>query len=341
MHNRTQSGLRRRAMLLALCLLAAVPACGQSAYGDSTRQARREAHREALSQNTQQMDSLTSTIAALQQELGQTVERIEGVTEDIEDNTFFDWKAWIAWIVGLLALAVAWITYRAQNKTEGNTKKLSQNAQRDLLVDLVRHLYRNYVITYTMRTKMEDIDYRGYPSEEHFLKLKIPMENLHLDAFYGEDAKYKTMHNLYLNLRNYNEEVDVAMKHLTDRGIGTDTKKEDFDTLEFKVSYLTRRIMDVLSALWGNGTDDVATLMALRASIAAENSSNATGNQPVEGCEAFGHLTLEQAKGTSYARIYTTEEALAGFVARFNEDVKTDRMKNQRGAWKVRVVRFV
>ena len=29
-----------------------------------------------------------------------------------------------------------------------------------------------------------------------------------LDAFYGNDKRYEVMHNLYLNLRNYNEEID-------------------------------------------------------------------------------------------------------------------------------------
>ena len=55
-------------------------------------------------------------------------------------------------------------------KVQENTNRVSQDAQRKLLNDLLRHLYRNYVITYTMRTKMIDIKYKGGPSEEHFIK---------------------------------------------------------------------------------------------------------------------------------------------------------------------------
>lgn len=297
----------------------------------------RQIHREALSQNTMQLDSLKNAVAALQHELGENVERIEALTEKIEDNTFFDWKAWTAWAVGILALAVAWITYRAQSKTEGNTKKLSQQAQHDLLVDLIRHLYRNYVITYTMRTKMEEIDYRGYPSEEHFLKLKIPLENLHLDAFYGEDAEYKAMHTLYLNFRNYNEEVDVAMSHMTNPSLATATKKEDFETLEFKASYLTGRIIDVMAAIWGDASGD--TRLCQKA-IQEACVSNARNNQPVDNCGNFTPLGAEQFRQTQYSRIFTTDEQMHQFVESFNEDVKNERMLNQRGAQKVRILKL-
>lgn len=306
------------------------------------REMARQARNEAITQNTLQMDSLTGSIISLQKELGDAVENIEELTERIEDNTYFDWRAWVAWIVAIVALIVAWITYRAQIKTEGNTKKLSQDTQRHLLNDLLRHLYRNYVITYAMRTKMEEIDYRGYPSEEHFQKLKIPMENIHLDAFYGEDSKYKTMHVLYLNFRNYNEEIDVAMKHMTDPNLGVETKKEDFDTLEFKVSYLTGRIADVITKIWNNGEFDEETRHSLQEgiSVSLKAETNATNNQDTSGSGDFTPLTTEQFQNTQYARIYTTPEEINHFVSRFNEDVKTERMKNERGAWKVRIIRF-
>lgn len=75
--------------------------------------------------------------------------------------------------------------------------------------DLIRHLYRNYVKTYAIRTKLEDVEYKGYPSEDNFIKMYIPMENIHLEIFYGDKA-YSIIHTLYLQLRNYNVEVQVA-----------------------------------------------------------------------------------------------------------------------------------
>lgn len=312
---------------------------GQKNIDNSTltsREIARQTHNEAITRNTMQLDSLTGVMVSVQKKLNGAVDNIEKITERIEDNTFFDWRAWVAWGVAIIALFISWITYRAQTKTENNTKKLTQDAQRDLLIELVRHLYRNFVITYTMRTKMDEISYNGYPSEEHFQKLKIPLENLHLDSFYGEDDKYKKMHNLYLNFRNYNEEIDVAMKHLTDKNISKETKMEDFDTLEFKASFLTGRIMDVVAEIWKKGTDAEDA----RNSIKEENNSNAKNNQPVEGCENFSHKTIEDIKKTRYSIIYTNDHQLKDFVDGFNEDVKNDRMKNERGAWKVRMIKF-
>ena len=263
----------------------------------------------------------------------------------IADNTHQDpikdgWNVygWVAFVIALASALIGLVTFRAQKRTEGNTKKLSQDAQRKLLDELLRHLYRNYVITYTMRTKMKDIDYKGYPSEEHFEKLKIPMENIHLDAFYGEDEKFQRMHVLYLNMRNYNQEVDVALKHVIDRNIRRETKDEDFDTLEFKVSFLTGKIIDTIQHIWGDGKEYLEEMRnAMKLSLTGE--TNATKNIDVPGSDKFEPLKLESLKNTAYARLYSEEE-LEKVCAVFNEDVHEERKKNARGAWKVRMIRY-
>ncbi len=268
----------------------------------------------------------------------------EAMTQ-IADNTrqnFLkdDWNVygWVAFFIALFSLIVSGVTLYAQWRTEDNTKKLSQEAQRHLLNELLRHLYRNYVITYTMRTKMKDIKYKGYPSEEHFEKLKIPMENIHLEAFYGEDKKFQLLHVLYLNLRNYNEEVEVALKHIIDPAIKKQTKDEDFDTLEYKVSYLTGRIIDTIYKVWGDNTEyrnDMRKAMEL--SLSGE--TNATKNIDVPNSGKFNALTLGALKNTSYTRLYSESE-LEKVLEIFNHDVHEERKKNERGAWKVRMIKF-
>ena len=282
-----------------------------------------------------------------------------GAMLKIADNTAFDTKAQIAWWVAIIALVVsavsmyyAIITYRMQEKTEINTKKaeentkkaeqntkrVSQEAQRKLLNDLLRHLYRNYVITYTMRTKMADINYNGYPSEEHFEKLKIPMENIHLDAFYGEDQKFQDMHVLYLNMRNYNEEIDVALKHIVNPVLKRETKDEDFDTLEFKVSYLTGRIVDTIRRIWGNDSRFMEE-MRQAINLSLSGTTNSTNNTDVPDSGDFTHLTIEQLKNTCYTKIYSDQE-LENFCKVFNNDVHEERKKNIRGGWKVRMILY-
>lgn len=263
----------------------------------------------------------------------------------IADNTRQDWVkddwnvyGWVAFFIALFSLCVSGVTLWAQWRTESNTKKLSQDAQRALLNELLRHLYRNYVITYTMRTKMKDIKYKGYPSEEHFEKLKIPMENIHLEAFFGEDRKFQLLHVLYLNLRNYNEEVEVAQKHIIDPDIKKQTKDEDFDTLEFKVSYLTGKIIDTIYKIWGENESykaDMCNAMAL--SLSGE--TNATNNIDVPNSEKFDALTLESLKKTNYTKLYSEEE-LKKVLEIFNHDVHEERKKNEREAWKVRMIKY-
>lgn len=267
------------------------------------------------------------------------------VMAKIEDNTRqhpmtdgWNFYGIAAFIIAVLSAAIAWYTFKAQQRTEGNTKKLSQDAQRKLLNELLRHLYRNYVITYTMRTKMKDIKYNGYPSEEHFEKLKIPMENIHLDAFYGEDEKFQRMHVLYLNLRNYNEEINVALKHVVNPAIKPETKDEDFDTLEFKVSYLTGKIIDTVAAIWGNDPKYKEEMRkAMELSLTGE--TNATDNIDVPGSDSFDKLSLETIKGTKYSMLYNEEE-LEKVCTIFNGDVHEERKKNARGAWKVRMIEY-
>lgn len=268
-----------------------------------------------------------------------------GIMAQIEDNTRQDpikdgWNFYgiLAFAIAVISACISWNTYKAQQKTEGNTKKLSRDAQRKLLNDLLRHLYRNYVITYTMRTKMKDIEYAGYPSEEHFEKLKVPMENIHLDAFYGEDDKFERMHVLYLNLRNYNEEISVALKHIIDSSVKPETKDEDFDTLEFKASYLTGKIIDTIIAIWGANPEYQEEIKKVL-SLSLSGETNATNNIDVPGSEKFEELSIDGLKNTAYSKLYNDEE-LVTICKIFNNDVHEERKKNSRGAWKVRMIRY-
>ena len=263
----------------------------------------------------------------------------------VEKNTRQHWYSdnWnlfgiITSIIAFAALIYSILTYNAQLQTEKNTKNISQDAQRHLLCELLRHLYRNYVITYTMRTKMENMNYKAYPSEEHFVKLKIPTENIHLEAFYGENEKFQLLHVLYLNFRNYNNEVEIALKHITDPNISKDTKNDDFAMLEFKISFLTGKIIQTIYDVWGK-EDKIRNEMRNAIRISLSGQTNANDNIDVPNSDDFIHLTLSDLKNTSYTKLYSNEE-LEKVLDTFNEDVHEERKRNARGAWKVRMIEF-
>ena len=166
----------------------------------------------------------------------------------------------LALITSFAAMIYAKKTYISQEKTEkytlntqGNTQRISLESQKGLLVDLVRHLYRNLVVTYAIKTKLKHFGCdKYYPSEEHLLKLKVPVENLHLDAFYGNNEIYPKINKLYLLLRNYNVEIDVALNHFPQREIDASIKEHDLATLMFKPGFLVGEIIEFLCKLYPN-----------------------------------------------------------------------------------------
>ena len=283
---------------------------------------------------------------------------IQKFTEATAVNTTFEfWWDGFNILVAVVALLFSFFTYLSQKNTSDNTQKISQKTQRNLLLDLIRHLYRNFVITYAIKTKLEDINFEGYPSEEHLVKLKIPMENVHLEAFYGNGKRYEVMHNLYLNLRNYNYEIDVALMHFKDKSLSQDTKRRDLKTLLLKPSFLTKRILVTIYELWelNQVSDDYnkdgydkrietslegsKTVMDAKNKIleAQEGKTNAMGNKVLATDYNFERYSDEN---NCYAKILFTGQMLKQFFISFNKDVFVERGLNEQGGEKVYIIPF-
>lgn len=295
------------------------------------------------------------SVILLQSEPLNQIQRFTEVTAF--NTTFAFWWDGFNILIAVIALVFSIFTFYSQNMTSENTRKLSRESQRNLLLDLVRHLYRNLVITYTIKTKLEDMGYEGYPSEEHLIKLKVPMENIHLEAFYGRDREYEVMHDLYLKLRNYNEEIDVACMHFKDVSLSQETKKRDLDTLLFKPSFLTKRIIMTMYELWDakqvsedfnkeEYQDNVAGLLKESGAVKAvkekiqeaqKGKTNASNNtvKPID--YNFEFYANERS---CYAELLFLNEEWKGFVDKFNHDVFVERGKNAQGGDKVYIIPY-
>lgn len=269
------------------------------------------------------------------------IQIMKGIRHNTQPDIIMDdvnLVAFASMLIAILSYIISRKTYKEQKTTANNTNKLSQEGQKSLLNDLIRHLYRNYVITFAMRSKLVEIDFQGYPSEEHLYKLQIPMENIHLDVFLGEEKNYKLMHNLYLNLRNYNEEILVALTHFMNKDIDLETKLRDFDTLEFKVSYLIGRIVNTEYEIWGEQEKN-NILSSLN--VAINDVTSATNNIPVEGCDNFKKITVERINKTYFAKLLDNDMSLINdFTKKLNNAIKQERMLNARGAEKVHIIKF-
>lgn len=80
-------------------------------------------------------------------------------------------------VIGFVSMFYGWKAYKSQVETQKNTNNVGAEEVRNMLIDMVRHFYRNMVVLFAVEEKMKKYKdsrgyYTAYPSEEHFLKLK-------------------------------------------------------------------------------------------------------------------------------------------------------------------------
>ena len=246
----------------------------------------------------------------------------------------YDWStlgiAIAALVTSFIAMMYTIFTYKAQQLTEmhsaqtqGNTQRISLQAQKGLLEDLVRHLYRNLVVTYAIKSKMKHFGYNNvYPSEEHLIKLKVPIHNIHLEAFYSDDMHYKKINELYLQLRNYNEEIEVSLKHFCDSQMSEKVKERDFGTLIFKPGFLAKNILTILAEVWSDDKDIYKDTAALIRNTSWKTTAISEQDEP--WLYPYEKLDKEDYPFITHLFAHTEGSVLAAetlFMDRFNDDV--------------------
>ena len=202
-----------------------------------------------------------------------TLHNISSMMSTTASNTTIGWRdntdliiAVLAFIVAVVSAVIAWRaylytkkTFDSQQKTEENTSRLTENQQYNLLLDMIRHLYRNFVVSYGLKEKMRIQGYTYYPSEEHLQKLKVNLNDIHLELFYRKEELHKKMNELYLMLRNYNLEIDVFCNHFKNPTIDEKTKDRDLGTLVHKCALLTEKIVERVGIIWPQRYEEFKT----------------------------------------------------------------------------------
>lgn len=183
------------------------------------------------------------------------------LVEDKSPIGSFNWSnaaiAFFGTLAGILALFPTWWTYAEQRKVAHNTQLLNADAQYGIMIDLVRHLYRNLVVMWAITNKMQASKYTTYPSEIHLTKAKIHLQDIHLELFAGDKDIYGSMNEMALLLRNYNLEIDVAMKHFAQKGLKSEVKKYDINTLLLKPGLLANQIVNNLIKIYPNKRNEI------------------------------------------------------------------------------------
>ena len=273
-----------------------------------------------------------------------------------QDRLKDDWNVYgvVTIIVALVALIVSFLsyyytkwTYVAQMKTEENTTKTEQNTsklnleeQKSLLSDMIRHFYRNYVVSLALGIKLEaekDGDkFRGYPSEEHLLKMAVNLDDVHLNLFYQENRQHHLMNKLFVMLRNYNIELSVICDHLKSQKIDYATKVRDLQTLTFKCYYLTEEITKLIGMIWYKGEKDYES--EARQRIIEEQEKNRHDNAD-ETKYYTGEVVLDVPEASYYLKnLFVSDQA--EFLANLKQDVVIEAGKNKSNSPKIHLIPF-
>jgi len=252
---------------------------------------------------------------------------------------------WIAVSIACISLFYACLTFNSQRKTELNTKKITTESQREILIDYVRHFYCNLIVICAVETKLNKRFDKYYPSEEHLLKLKVDTADLNPDsaAFSNNLNEYKAIHELLLKVRNYNTEVDIAVKHLCDRNVFSAAKQRDLDTLKFKMSLLTSEIVRSINVLWPkNEKENMEALKAL-IKITAYNRNMGRTDIWEQYNKKFGDRYPYYSNKDSFfiKALFKDREECDDFLRRLNYNIYVEIIgKNSEGSDKIFLILF-
>lgn len=155
--------------------------------------------------------------------------------------------AFLAFIASIIAVVIDFKGFRASKRTADNVMRVTEDVQIAQFSDLLRHFYRNQVVSISLAREVLNVSTRvKFPSESHFQKLKVLSDDyLHLEKFNSDSMSYSKMHELKLLCRNYDVEIDVAQDHVRQKHLIPEDLEGDMDNLLFKPMYLAKRICDI------------------------------------------------------------------------------------------------
>jgi len=154
-------------------------------------------------------------------------------TYDTAENTRFGIIAWITFFVSVFTLIVSIFTYISQKGTESNTSRLDKKSQKNIILSMAGHLYRNLVYLYSLKFLMEENNYTSYPSEELLEKMKIDTSVIK-PYFYNNlsaENKIQYVNRTIEQITFLNIDIEVFCNQMKDASIAKSKKKDNIETL--------------------------------------------------------------------------------------------------------------
>lgn len=152
----------------------------------------------------------------------------EDPISNIAANLHLNIWDWLALIVAFMSFVVSFMTWHSQNETMKNTAIIGKEELQDKLAGSYHSLIRNVVNLYSLYIKLDQNEWKSYPSEEYMWKMKLTEfdeNSISVRLVYGD--RFHKIQNLNELIRFFNMHVDAAVLHLKNGTMGLDVKKRD------------------------------------------------------------------------------------------------------------------
>ncbi len=162
-----------------------------------------------------------------------TIHAIKENTEKTAQHTEKGSYEYVSISVSILAFLIASITlyfsvrtFRSQRRTEKNTLRWSAKQERSNL----RRIAWNLLISYRKLLTMEKIllGLKKFPLPENFSSMKIQIEDIHLNEFYGNDIDYDGLYSIGDKIRDYNQLLENRCSQAKAQKIARDLPRYSF-----------------------------------------------------------------------------------------------------------------
>lgn len=84
-----------------------------------------------------------------------------------------------------------------------------------------------------------------YPAEDHYHKFSLLDEDLYLHQHNRDDIFYRSMHQLYLNIRNLSYEIEAALIHTKDVKHNKYTIR-DLKNIDYKLTIINNMVIELI-----------------------------------------------------------------------------------------------
>lgn len=242
---------------------------------------------------------------------------------------------WVAFVISVAALGISWYaakyqykSFASQEATERNTKKMTSDQQVELLYAMIRHLYRNLVVTCAMIIKLNR-DSSKKPSIEHLTKLHAEVSDVVPEAFVNDGDVLSDLKKLQLQMRNYNIEIDTAAQYFMTPGMSKEAIDHIMDALLARPGRLTAEIYEIVTEKFGRNDAEEEAFKKVKKSHDDHAKESRKREHPELAEEE--RVTAKQVLKYCDPQKGVFKNHIDEFLSMLNEDVRNECGKNDTG----------